>query len=161
MFIYLFMMWRKDNCWKEEAMRMLSERPFPHGDEWSWNLVEKRRAWRCVKFDIPYIRCPWRKKGVGFRPELTPENQEAIAEMIAKNPLFKEEIWKEKLEDWLHPETKEERRRAREKERQRRLAQEREDIEAMRLRMAGVHHGRPRAKGSDEGTCSRSMDRTY
>jgi hypothetical protein len=70
----------------------LSERPFPHGDEWRGNLVEKRRAWRCVEFDIPYMRNPWPKKGVGFRPEPTPENQEAIEEMIAKNPMFKEEI---------------------------------------------------------------------
>jgi hypothetical protein len=46
-----------------------------------------------------------------------PDNQEAIREMIARNPLFKRGEWLERWLDWLHPERIEERRLKWEEER--------------------------------------------
>jgi hypothetical protein len=69
---------------------------------------------------------------LGPHPQEIAENREAIKEMIEKNPVFKEPMMADKLEDWSHPETKE----ARAEERRRRIEQERKDIENMRVRMA-------------------------
>jgi hypothetical protein len=99
--------------------------------ERTWEWEEKRRAWYCVELDISYMRYPWpgNEFQVRYKPEEIPENQEAIKEMLERNPVFKEPLMAEKLEDWLHPETKQ----AQAEERMRIIEQERRDIEEMRL----------------------------
>jgi hypothetical protein len=64
----------------------------------------------------------------GSDPRTVPGNQEAIAEMVAKNPELETWEFRYNLEDWLHPETKE----ARAAERQRQIEQERKGREEMR-----------------------------
>jgi hypothetical protein len=54
-----------------------------------------------------------------------PDNQEAIQEMITRNPLFKDAKWIDQWLDWLHPERIEERKL--------RWAEKRTAIEEMQL----------------------------
>jgi hypothetical protein len=129
---------RKNDCWKDEAMDLLGIKHRASTSEWILDWNEKDRAWRCAEFDIQYIRYPWPGKELeaGYTPEIAPDDQEAIGEMISQNTVFKEAEYAENLEDWLHLETNEDRRRTREEERERRIKQERADIEAVRFRMA-------------------------
>jgi hypothetical protein len=51
-------LWRKNECWNEEAMFLLGIKNGDFRSEWTWNWKEKSRAWYCVEFDSPYIRYP-------------------------------------------------------------------------------------------------------
>jgi hypothetical protein len=52
-------LWHAKEHWKEEAMLLLKLIPRNANSERTWEWKEKRIAWYCVEFDIPYIRYPW------------------------------------------------------------------------------------------------------
>jgi hypothetical protein len=78
--------------------------------------MQDRREGRLEYLEIPFLRCPKKEKVYKSILEV-PDNQEAIQEMIARNPLFKEAKWKDQWLDWLHPERIEQRRLKWEEER--------------------------------------------
>jgi hypothetical protein len=119
---------RQQFWWREEAKRMLSKIPRKGWSKKLWDWTEQNRAYHCAYFEIPFIKYPWPgdRGELVFDPRTVPENQETISEMIAKNPAFKEGLGR-MLEEWLHPESMEERLA--------RIEQERRDLEEMRRRM--------------------------
>jgi hypothetical protein len=60
------------------------------------------REYRPRHLEIPFIRYPHRGDGRRSMLEL-PDNQVAIQEMVAKNPLFQEGKYKERWLDHLDP----------------------------------------------------------
>jgi hypothetical protein len=86
---------RRTLWWKIEAERMFM-----------WDIAgvleaeqsNQVREWRIRHLEIPFIRTPHRGDGRVIMLRL-PDNQEAIQEMVAKNPLFQEGKYREM---WLH-----------------------------------------------------------
>jgi hypothetical protein len=64
--------------------------------------LDARREWMLKHLEVPFLRYP--RKGEGHASILDVlDNQEAIQEMLVKNPLFKEKKWWDKWLDKLHP----------------------------------------------------------
>jgi hypothetical protein len=94
--------------------------PWPTRVDEEGERMDTRREWMLDHLEIPFLRYPKRGESYTSIPEV-PDNQEAIQEMLVKNPLFKEKKSWDKWLDKLHPE--------RVVERNRRQAQERRELE--------------------------------
>jgi hypothetical protein len=109
---------RQDFHWKTEIERMLI--PWPVKGDIKLERMDERREWKLRHLEIPFLRYPRREENAVQIMDL-PDNQEAVQEMVARNPLFKEpkswNLWLDKL----HPE--------RVIERDRRLAEDRRVLE--------------------------------
>jgi hypothetical protein len=76
--------------WREEAKKLLGKFPRKGWSEKLWNWTERNRAYHCTYFEIQFIKYPWPgdQGDLTFDPRTVQKNQEAIAEMIATNPVF-------------------------------------------------------------------------
>jgi hypothetical protein len=99
---------RQDFFWKCEIERMFVPWPVRIGQE--RDLMEALREWMLKSLESPFLRYPRKEESYSSILEV-PNNQEAIQEMLVKNPLFEEKKWPEKCLDWSHPERVEERNR--------------------------------------------------
>jgi hypothetical protein len=91
--------------------------------EMFWQDEELNRKERCEYFGIPFVGKPW----PGEEEKKIPGNKKAIQKMIAVNQVFGKRCFKKALEDWVHPELKEERKRQLEEKKQRAWAKAREE----------------------------------
>jgi hypothetical protein len=133
----------RERICQDEALLLLGiKRRSTGGGERTWVRIEQGRERRCKEYEVPYIRIPWPGKEfeVGYVLEEAPGNAEAIQEIIKLNLVLHRAPYAEKLEKWLHPELKEERRRKEMEESERRAA------EALVLRQTmyeGIIQGTP------------------
>jgi hypothetical protein len=132
---------RKMFFWGSEAQRMFITSRWWERDNQrkDWEIREARREWKLQHLEIPFLRQPTKEEKYKSILEV-PDNQEAIQEMVARNPLFKEKKWAEEWLDWLHPErieerrlTWEEERRAVEEMQQRAMQQQAREFQAQAL----------------------------
>jgi hypothetical protein len=96
-------LWRERQApyWKLEIERMFN--PWDVRGDLSLERADERREWMLRHLEIPFLRYPRRDENV-CQIMYVPGNQEAIQEMVARNPLFKEQKWKDLWLDRLHPE---------------------------------------------------------
>jgi hypothetical protein len=109
---------RRATHWKLEIERMFI--PWPVKADVNLERMDERREWMLGHLEIPFLRYPKREENSVQIMDL-PENQGAVQEMVAKNPLFKGQKWWNLWLDELHPE--------RVAERNLRLAEDRRALE--------------------------------
>jgi hypothetical protein len=100
--------------WKIEAERMFM---WDIGGDLEAEQSDQDREWKLRHLEIPSIRAPHRGDGRVSMLRL-PDNQQAIQEMVTKNPLFQEGKYRERRLDHLDPERVRERLRKQSADRQ-------------------------------------------
>jgi hypothetical protein len=87
--------------WKLEIERMFSG--WDTSLDLSIEQKDLKREWMLRHLEIPFIRYPRSDERCRSLMDL-PDNQEAIQEMVVKNPLLKGQKWKDLWLDRIHPE---------------------------------------------------------
>jgi hypothetical protein len=82
---------RQAKHWKIEIERMFT--PWPVNADVSLEQMDERRERMLGHLEIPFLRYPRRRESAVQIMDL-PDNHEAVQEMVAKNPLFKEQKWR-------------------------------------------------------------------